>query len=98
MVRRASPFERPAIGGNASFDLLTSMDTSNGSRSVRHQTDRTLVLEQTCHTVHPDEFSMNYLLIGNTLDDNYHGGQPPSTLTHQIAAVGLVLYSFIMEV
>jgi len=34
---------------------------------------------------------MNYLLIGNTLDDNYHGGQPPSTLTHQIAAVGLVV-------
>ena len=34
MVRRASPFERPATGGNASFDLLTSMDTSNGKVEV----------------------------------------------------------------
>ncbi|CAD6340305.1 unnamed protein product [Miscanthus lutarioriparius] len=34
MVRRASPFGRPAIGGNASFDLLTSMDTSNGKVEV----------------------------------------------------------------
>jgi hypothetical protein len=33
---------------------------------------------------------MNYLLIGNTLEDNYHGGRPPSTLTNQIA-VGLVV-------
>ena len=35
MARRASPFGRPAIiGGNASFDVLTSMDTSKGKVEV----------------------------------------------------------------
>ncbi|XP_021304943.1 uncharacterized protein LOC8070725 [Sorghum bicolor] len=98
MARRASPFGRPAAigGGNASFHLLTSMDTSNGKVEVAaaYATNGPYLgaradVPYWKVDVHPDEFSMNYLLIGNTLEDNYHGGRPPSTLTNQIA-VGLV--------
>jgi hypothetical protein len=43
--------------------------------------------------VHPDEFSMSYILVGYTLDTNYmpgRGSKPPADLTNQIA-VGLVV-------
>ena len=43
--------------------------------------------------VYPDEFSMNYILVGSTLDPNYkafRGADPPAHLTNQIA-VGLVV-------
>jgi hypothetical protein len=43
--------------------------------------------------VHPDEFSMSYILVGNTLDTNYkpiRGADPPAHLNNQIA-VGLVV-------
>ena len=45
--------------------------------------------------MHPGEFSMNYILIGYTLDTNYvpmPGSKPPADLTNQIA-VGLVVRS-----
>ncbi|CAL5045800.1 unnamed protein product [Urochloa decumbens] len=44
--------------------------------------------------VHPNEFSMNYILVGHTLDTNYRpmpGAKPPTDLTNQIA-VGLVAW------
>ncbi|CAN6223754.1 unnamed protein product [Urochloa humidicola] len=44
--------------------------------------------------VHPNEFSMNYILVGHTLDTNYRpmpGAKPPAELTNQIA-VGLVAW------
>jgi hypothetical protein len=41
--------------------------------------------------VHPNEFSMNYILVGNTVDDPPSGSyKPPANLTNQIA-VGLVV-------
>jgi hypothetical protein len=43
--------------------------------------------------VHPDEFSMSYILVGYTLDTNYmpgRGSKPPADLTNEIA-VGLVV-------
>jgi hypothetical protein len=46
--------------------------------------------------VHPNEFSMSYILVGYTLDTNYmpgRGSKPPADLTNQIA-VGLVVSPF----
>jgi len=47
--------------------------------------------------VHPDELSMNYLLIGYTLDKSFTpfpGSPQPKTLTNQIA-VGLVVRTYV---
>ncbi|CAM0144674.1 unnamed protein product [Urochloa decumbens] len=44
--------------------------------------------------VHPNDFSMSYILVGTTLDANYRpipGSDPPAHLTNQIA-VGLVAW------
>ncbi|XP_039845443.1 uncharacterized protein LOC120704957 [Panicum virgatum] len=101
VARRASPFGRPATAaaGNSTFTPQLVMDNMKGKVEVAAAYACNMPYLGARATVpywkvdvHPDELSMNYLLIGYTLDKSFTpfpGSPPPKTLTNQIA-VGLV--------
>ncbi|CAL5045745.1 unnamed protein product [Urochloa decumbens] len=105
MARRASPFGRRHPAAAATAGASSNFSTLNGAlngkieRAVAYSTDGPYLGARADVTlwkvnVHPNEFSMNYILIGNTVDPNYDptpGGNPPASLTNQIA-VGFVAW------
>ncbi|CAN6208787.1 unnamed protein product [Urochloa humidicola] len=105
-ARRASPFgrRRPAAADAATGGAYSNFSTLDASKSkvemaVAYATNAPYLgaradVPYWRVDVHPNEFSMNYILIGNTIDPEYDpapGGYPPANLTNQIA-VGLVAW------
>nr|TKW19597.1 hypothetical protein SEVIR_4G030800v2 [Setaria viridis] len=104
VARRASPFRRPAGAGSSSMQPQLPelyMDNMKGKVEVaaayacnQAYLGARATVPYWKVDVHPDELSMNYLLVGHTLDNRFRpfpGGQPPPVLNNQIA-VGLVAW------
>ncbi|CAN6191337.1 unnamed protein product [Urochloa humidicola] len=107
LARRASPFgrRRPAsaaaatVGASSNFSTLDGASNTKVETAVAYATNGLYLGARADVTywkvdVHPNEFSMNYILVGNTIDPKYDpapGGYPPANLTNQIA-VGLVAW------
>ncbi|XP_039806480.1 uncharacterized protein LOC120670450 [Panicum virgatum] len=100
LVRRSSPFGRPGSSRAGSYNQSAMAAPPGGKVEVAaaFATNAPYLgararLPYWKVNVHPaGEFSMSYILIGNTLDTDYvaiKGADPPPHLTNQIA-VGLV--------
>jgi len=101
LVRRSSPFGRPGSSRAGSYNQSAMAAPPGGKVEVAaaFATNAPYLgararLPYWKVNVHPaGEFSMSYILIGNTLDTDYvaiKGADPPPHLTNQIA-VGLVV-------
>ncbi|CAL5045737.1 unnamed protein product [Urochloa decumbens] len=105
LARRTSPFRRrrhaaaATAGAYSNFSTLDDASNVKVEMAVAYATNA-LYLGARADVpywkvnVHPNEYSMNYILIGNTIDPQYDptpGGYPPANLTNQIA-VGLVTW------
>ncbi|WVZ82610.1 hypothetical protein U9M48_029859 [Paspalum notatum var. saurae] len=101
VAQRARPFQHTSSNDGSSFNFPIAMDIPTGTVEVAatYGTNGPYLgaradVPYWRIDVHPDEFSMNYILIGNTLDTNYvpmPGAKPPAELTNQIA-VGVVAW------
>ncbi|KAM3262954.1 hypothetical protein ACQJBY_053229 [Aegilops geniculata] len=100
-IRRASPNSNPEVAllARRSFTALNASLSGNLEVAAAYGTNGPYLGIQAKIplwrvNVHPAEFSMNYIMIGYTLDPNYRpirGAKPPEKLTNQII-VGLVTW------
>ncbi|CAL5044689.1 unnamed protein product [Urochloa decumbens] len=109
VARLASPFRRPDADGSSYVPTKVTdnnfqnkvMDNMKGKVEVAAAyacnaayLGARVTLPYWKVDVHPDELSMNYLLVGYSLDDHFRpfpGSPPPKTLENQIA-IGLVTW------